>query len=108
MDGWTALMCAASDAADETVAFLLSKGASPDLMDSDGQTALSAAIYSSCSSTNALLAPVTRKGLGTALASIAGIQPEITPEVEKLLRRAALDQDALKVGVEYAAEFGAE
>ena len=107
MDGWTALMCAASDAADETVAFLLSKGASPDLMESSGQTALSSAIQSSCSSTIALLAPVTRKGLGKALMTIATSQLEITAEVEKLLRRAALDQDALMMGVPKAAQFGA-
>ena len=54
--GKTPLMSAALGAADETVAFLLSKGASPDLMDKDGQTALVFAIYSSCSSTIDLLA----------------------------------------------------
>ena len=103
MNGQTTLMIAALEAADETVAFLLSKGASPDLMEIDGHTALSQAILSSCSSTIALLAPVTRKGLGEALAIIAYRQLEITPEVEKLLRRAALDQDAYKMGVKYAA-----
>ena len=107
MKGLTALMYAATQAADETVAFLLSKGASPDLMDSHGLTALSFAIQSSCSSTIALLVPVTKKGLEPAVAAIADNQSEITPEVEKLLRRAALDQDALKTGVEYAAQHGA-
>ena len=37
-------MSAASEGADETVAFLLSKGASPDLMDISNQTALVMAI----------------------------------------------------------------
>ena len=105
MNGSTALMQAACQAADETVAFLLSKGASPDLMNNYDKTALSFSIQSSCSSTIALLAPVTKKGLGNALALIASYQPEITPEVEKLLRRAALDQDVLIMGVSSAAQF---
>ena len=59
-------MCAAEGAADETVAFLLSKGASSDLMDRDGDTALVYAINSRCSDIIDLLAPVTQKGLGRA------------------------------------------
>ena len=55
-------MHAADGASDQTVAFLLSKGASPDLMDKDGDTALVYAIQTSCSSTIDLLAPVTQKG----------------------------------------------
>ena len=64
-------MFAASDAADETVAFLLSKGANPDLMDKNGQTAITLAIQTMCSSTIDLLAPVTQKGLGEALGNLA-------------------------------------
>ena len=56
-------MEAAAVGADETVALLLSKGADPDLMNSYYHTALTCAIYSQCSSTVALLAPVTKKGL---------------------------------------------
>ena len=94
-------------AADETVAFLLSKGADPDLMNKDGKTALQHAIYSKCSSTIDILAPVTRKGLGGAVASIAFYQTELTPAVEDLLRRSALDQEALRKGVANAAQVGA-
>ena len=64
-------MYAALGSADETVAFLLSQGADPDLMDKDGQTALAAAIQTLCSSTIDLLAPVTQKGLGLVLFFLA-------------------------------------
>ena len=89
-------MSAASQAGDETVAFLLSKGASPDLMDNNNCTALDAAIVSKCSSTIHLLAPVTTKGLGEALARLAAHHRELTPAVEDLLRRAASDEKAAK------------
>merc|ERR1719264_2120099 len=62
----TPLMGAALGGADETVAFLLSKGADPDLMDNNGDTALVAAIQFQRLSTIDLLAPVTQKGLGRA------------------------------------------
>ena len=60
-------MYAASRAADETVDFLLSKGASPDLLDYINRTALASAIQNKCSSTIDLLAPMTMKGLETSL-----------------------------------------
>ena len=44
--GQTPLMIAAMIGADETVALLLSKGASPDLISNDDQTALHDAIQS--------------------------------------------------------------
>ena len=87
-------MSAALQANDETVAFLLSRGASPDVLDNSNQTALVFAIMSHCSSTIALLAPVTRKYLASALANLATKQTELTPAIEDLLRRAALDQEA--------------
>ena len=71
-------MSAALGAADETVAFLLSKGASPDLMNKHGQTALVAAIQTLCLSTIDLLAPVTQKGLAEALINLATWQTELT------------------------------
>ena len=97
-------MDAASTASDETVAFLLSKGADPDVLCYDGcsrtgYTALEVAIYSQCPSTIALLAPVTRKSLGTASASLALWQAELTPAVEDLIQRASLDQDDVQVGL---------
>ena len=100
-------MFAAFGAAYETVGLLLSKGASPDLMDNDGYTALVVAIQSSCPSTISLLAPVTRKGLGQALASHATHSTQVIPAVEDLLRRAALDEDAVRMGLAYAVAFGA-
>ena len=100
-------MYAARQASDETVAFLLSKGASPDLRDNSNLTALVAAILSECSSTIALLAPMTTKGLGEAVLSLAFYQAELSPAVDELLRRAASDKDAAVKGVAYAAEFGA-
>ena len=56
-------MAAARSAADETVIFLLSKGASPDLKNNKNQTALLYAIEAKCTSTIDLLATVTTKGL---------------------------------------------
>ena len=100
-------MSAALGAADETVAFLLSKGASPDLMNKDGQTALVFAIHTMCSTTIDLLAPVTQKGLAEALINLATWQTELTPAVKELLIRASLDQDTLRSGVEHAAQMGA-
>ena len=93
-------------AADETVAFLLSKGASPDLMVSN-VTALSFAISSECSSTIDLLAPVTAKGLDESVLSLATFHIELTPAIEELLRRAASDKNAVRMGVTYATQFGA-
>ena len=100
-------MYAAWTACDETVAFLLSKGASPDLMDVDGNTALIHAIRSSCSFTIALLAPVTSEGLRKALAFLSKSQSEPTPAVKDLLRKAALDQEAVIWGISCASTFGA-
>ena len=96
-------MSAAFGGADETVAFLLSKGANPDLMDDNGQTALVAAIQFQRLSTIDLLAPVTQKGLGRALQWLAISQTERTPAVEGLLKRARSDDDALRALVDPAA-----
>ena len=100
-------MYAATQASDETVAFLLSKGASPDLMDNYNLTALASAIQWKCSSTIALLVPVTKKGLDKALIWLAARHRELTPAVEDLLRRAASDEGTARMGVNYAAHFGA-
>ena len=89
-------MQAALRAADQTVAFLLSKGADPDLMNKDGHTALVAAIRSKCSSTIDLLAPVTQKGLGLAQVNLAKWQTELTPAINELLVRASTDQRCKK------------
>ena len=78
-------MYAAAEAADETVAFLLSKGASPDLMNKNGNTALGNAIRSMCSSTIDLLAPVTQEGLEGALENFANWPTELTPAIKELL-----------------------
>ena len=100
-------MCAATNAADETVAFLLSKGASPDIMKRDNLTALGVAIQHNCSSTIDLLAPVTTKGLDRAVSLLATYRTKLTPAVEDLLRRAASDRNVVRVGVTLAARFGA-
>ena len=105
--GKTPLTYAATGAADEAVAFLLSEGASPDLMDNKNRTALVDAIQTECSSTIDLLAPVTTKGLDEALAFLAAYHTDLTPAIEDLLRRAASDKDALRMGVTYATNFGA-
>ena len=100
-------MYAARVGADETVALLLHKGASPHLMNNSRRTALVYAIQSECSSTIDLLAPVTTKGLDRALANLAAYHTKLTPAVEDLLRRAASDKVASRVGVDYASEYGA-
>ena len=52
------MMSAALHASDETVSYLLSLGASPDVTDVKNRTALMDAIESKCASTINLLAPV--------------------------------------------------
>ena len=99
-------MYAASRASNEAVAFLLSRGASPDLMDYTKGTALQVAMNTNCSSTIDLLAPVTTKGLKEALIFVAGYHNDLTPAVEDLLRRAALDKNAKMLGVECACQYG--
>ena len=103
----TLLISAAVGAADETVALLLSKGASPDLQDMNGHTALMHAIVSQCSSTIGLLAPVKNNCLGDTLGNLALYQIEPTPAVQDFLKRATMDQDALRMGLVKAAQFGA-
>ena len=100
-------MNAALKGADEAVAFLLSKGASPDLVNKCNWTALAFAIQTKCSSTIDLLAPVTKKGLDRALQHLATYHTELTPAVEDLLRRARSDEDAVMKGLHYATNFGA-
>ena len=51
LSGMTPLILAAGAASDEMVAFLLSKGASPDILDAHERTALLHAIYTRSSST---------------------------------------------------------
>ena len=103
----TPLMYAASRAANETVAFLLSKGASPDLISNNNATALVLAIQMKCFSTFDLLAPVTTKGLVEAVKSLGGCHTEVTPAVEDFFRRAASDKNAARIEVELATQFGA-
>ena len=100
-------MWAARGAADETVAFLLSKGASPDILNRYGKTALVAAINTMCVSTIDLLAPVTQKGLGSALLNLATWKTELTPAIKELLIRASSDKEALRLGVGEATRHGA-
>ena len=100
-------MAAALGAADEAVAFLLSKGASPDFIDKDGKTALLGAIQASCSSTIDLLAPVTQKRLGSALMFLATWTPELTRAKKELLIRASSHEVSLSLGVKHAAQMGA-
>jgi len=100
-------MLASQQASDDTVAFLLSRGASPDITDKDNQTALTVAMRNRCSTTIELLAPVTMKGLDEAVKLLASNQTELTPAVEDLLRRAASDKGVEKRGVVSAAAHGA-
>ena len=100
-------MLAAMQGADETVAFLLSKGASPHLMNNREQTALIMALQSECSSTIDLLAPLATEGLDKALMWLAPFHTKLTPAVEGLLRRAASDKDVARMGMHYATFNGA-
>ena len=100
-------MEAAQSGSDETVVFLLSKGADPNLMNNKGQNALDFAIQSMCSSTIDLLAPVTQKGLGSAIQCLAIWQTELTPAVKELLIRTSSEMETLVKGVVEAAGMGA-
>ena len=90
-------MYAANNGSDEAVAFLLSEEASPDIMNENSSTALRAAIHTRCSSTIDLLAPVTKKSFDGALANLPAFHTELTPAVEDLLRRAASDEQAVRI-----------
>ena len=65
-------------------AFLLSKGADPDLMCNNGNTALVAAIQFQRLSTIDLLALVTQKGLRAALENLAVFKTDLTPAIKEL------------------------
>ena len=70
-------MDAALHAADETIRLLLcKKGSDPDATDSQGYSALVAAIISRSTSTIAILAPVTTTGVERALRGLAEHQLE--------------------------------
>ena len=101
-------MEAARVGADNMVTFLLSVGADPDLTDILDKTALIHAIDNKCHSTIALLAPLTRKSYGAVLASLARSQPpEMTHPLQDLITRAAMDPEAVRIGLYYATTFGA-
>ena len=99
-------MYAAFWASDETVAFLLSKGASPDFVANNNMTALAFAIQSEYATTIDLLSPVTMKCLGGALQCIASYHTQMTPAVESFMTRAASDKDVTIKDVAYATLFG--
>ena len=105
--GRTPLMAAAMAAADETVSSLLSIGASPDKILSDGAHALRFAIQSTSSTTINLLAPVTQVNLGVALHHLARSKVKlVTGELRTLVERAAQDREAAIKGLAAAARFG--
>ena len=82
------------------------------LVDNENYTPLRNAICFQCSFAIALLAPLTTTGIGGAQVNMAIYQTELTPAVQDLLRRAALDQEAVTNsvrggGVAYAAHYDA-
>ena len=100
-------MSASINAADETVSFFLSRGASPDKTDANGNTALIYAIHSKCVTTMSLLAPVTRINLRGALIQLSKYNGELTTEeLIHLVERAAQDRDTAIGGLLAAAMFG--
>ena len=68
---------------------------------------MAAAQICKCSSTIDLRAPLTKKGLDIALQWLSALHTELTPSVEDLVRRARSEKDAARMGVVYAAGFGA-
>ena len=100
-------MIAALSAQDETISLLLSMGASPEMTNDYGDTALICAIQSKCETTINLLAPVTQVTLGGALRWLAINKIEVmTGELRQLVERAAQDREAAIEGLEVAAMFG--
>ena len=69
-------MDAALHAADETIHLLLCKGSDPDATDSQGYSALVAAIISRSTSTIAILAPLTKTAVEKAFRGLAEHQLE--------------------------------
>ena len=97
-------MCAALDASDETVSFLLSKGVSPDETDNIGRTALIYAIQSKCTTTINILAPVTYFNLGKALHKmIVERVDQMTEELKRLVEKVAQDRETAIDGLHTAA-----
>ena len=100
-------MEAAEQAADDTVSFLLSWGASPDKLANNGSTALMDAITSKCISTINLLAPKTQVNLEGALHWLARFKIEpVTGELKKLVVRVAQDRETAIKGLEGVTKFG--
>ena len=106
-NGKTPLMSAALEAADETVSFLLSLGASADKTDADGHPVLMYAIQSKCFDTMNLLAPKTLMNLGGSLYWLAFFKVKlVTGELTQLVERAVQDREAAIEGLEAAAKYG--
>ena len=99
------MMSAALHASDQTISYLLSLGASPDVTDVKNRTALMDAIESKCVSTINLLAPVTKVNLEGALELLAS-SCIITDEVTTLVQRAAQEREVAVRGLFSASKFG--
>ena len=99
------MMSAALHASDQTISYLLSLGASPNVTDVENRTALMDAIESRCVSTINLLAPVTKMNLEGALELLAS-SCIITDEVTTLVQRAAQEREVAVKGLFSASKFG--
>ena len=99
-------MTAARAAADDTVSLLLSLGASPDITNHDGTTALCMALESGCLTTINILAPVTNANLRRALVKLSSEKTKISVEAEEMIERAVQDYKTALLGLQGAAGFG--
>ena len=101
----TPLMSAARQGGVETVKVLLNKGADPDILDVNGETALSRAIKAEDSPTVELLAQMTNTSLRDSLSALARSSMSISPIVESFVARCARDSEAVVSGLKTASLF---
>ena len=102
-------MLAAQYGADNAVKELLRSGANPDTLNRTlGFPALCLAVYSKCSSTISLLAPMTNTGVKEVLKMMAMEKVEVNESMRGFITRAVTDEDRLTLidGLTEASNLG--
>ena len=99
-------MSAAQNGASEAVEELLQRGANPNALNRDGDTALTLALSENSSSVISMLAPVTCAGAKRLLNVLGERKIELTEPIKDFIERAGEDdQDVLTEGLKNCPEL---